>query len=99
MLEGRDIGTVVFPEADVKLFVTASDEVRAARRHAELMAKGLTTSLEEVLAEQRKRDHDDSTRELAPLKAAADATTLDTSQMALDEVIDRVVAMVEKRKG
>ena len=98
VLEGRDIGTVVFPQADVKLFVTASDEVRAARRHAELTAKGVEVSLEQVLAEQRQRDHDDSTRELAPLKPAHDAATLDTSQMPLDEVVDRVARMVEQAR-
>src|SRR2546425_684837 len=73
VLEGRDIGTVVFPDADVKFFLTASDEARAARRHAELADRGLSVPLREVLADQRRRDKDDSERAIAPLKPAADA--------------------------
>src|SRR5438045_118441 len=71
VLEGRDIGTVVFPGADVKFFLTASDEARAARRHAELLDRGLAVPLDEVLADQRRRDKDDSERAIAPLKPAA----------------------------
>ncbi len=97
VLEGRDIGTVVFPDADVKLFLTASAEVRARRRHAELVAKGSTTSYDEVLADQLKRDHDDSSRAVAPLRPAADAVVVDTSRLAADEVVDRLVAIVEQR--
>ncbi len=99
VLEGRDIGTVVFPDAEVKLFVTASDEVRAQRRHAELTAKGTATTFEQVLADQRQRDRDDSTRALAPLRAAADARVLDTSGLSLDAVIDDVVAQVRAKLG
>jgi cytidylate kinase len=95
VLEGRDIGTVVFPDAEVKFFVTASDEVRARRRFEELTAKGIATSFEKVLEEQRKRDKDDSSRAVAPLKAAADARHLDTSALGLEEVIARVVEAVE----
>src|SRR5256885_9451712 len=73
VLEGRDIGTVVFPDADVKFFLTASDEARAQRRHAELNEKGLSVPLPEVLADQRRRDKDDTERAIAPLRAAADA--------------------------
>src|SRR5256885_6401390 len=73
VLEGRDIGTVVFPDADVKFFLTASDEARAQRRHAELAEKGLSVPLPEVLADQRRRDKDDTERAIAPLRAAADA--------------------------
>lgn len=98
VLEGRDIGTVVFPEANVKLFVTASDQVRAERRHVELTAKGVDTTLEQVLADQKKRDHDDSTREIAPLKPASDATLMDTSAMPLEAVVQEVVARVEKAR-
>lgn len=99
ILEGRDIGTVVFPDADVKFFITAADEVRAARRHAELAAKGATIAYEQVLAEQRQRDHDDSTREVAPLVAAADAEHLDTSALGLSEVIQRIVRAVERARA
>ncbi|HEY3448973.1 MAG TPA: (d)CMP kinase [Myxococcales bacterium] len=99
VLEGRDIGTVVFPEATVKLFVTASDEVRAERRHQELKAKGMEVPLEQVLADQRQRDKDDSTRDVAPLKPAYDAKLLDTSTLPLDQVIDQVVSQVERAMG
>mgnify|MGYP005811060507 CR=1 FL=1 len=97
VLEGRDIGTVVFPDADVKLFLTASPEVRARRRHAELVAKGSAASYREVLLDQLKRDHDDSSRAVAPLRPAADAVVVDTSALAPDEVVDRLVAIVEQR--
>ncbi|MBI5545047.1 MAG: (d)CMP kinase [Deltaproteobacteria bacterium] len=96
ILEGRDIGTVVFPEADVKLFVTASDEVRAKRRQDELKQKGVDLPLDQVLADQKQRDHDDSTRDIAPLKPATDATLLDTSELPLDEVISKVAGEVER---
>ncbi len=99
VLEGRDIGTVVFPEANVKLFVTASDEVRARRRHEELKARGLEVPLEQVLADQRQRDKDDSTREVAPLRPAADAKLLDTSELPLDQVVDQIVRQVEQAMG
>jgi len=79
VLEGRDIGTVVFPDADVKFFLTASDEARAQRRHAELAEKGLSVPLPEVLADQRRRDKDDTERAIAPLRAAADAVVVDTT--------------------
>jgi len=97
VLEGRDIGTVVFPDADAKFFLTASDEVRARRRFEELGAKGGGPSFEEVLADQRKRDRDDSSREVAPLRPAADAVRVDTSGMALDEVVASLVRAVEER--
>ncbi len=99
VLEGRDIGTVVFPDAAVKVFITASDEIRAGRRHAELTAKGTASSLDDVLAEQRVRDRDDSTRALAPLRPAGDATVLDTSALSLEQVVERVIALVEARRA
>jgi len=99
VLEGRDIGTVVFPDAEVKLFITASDEVRARRRHAELSARGLSVPFEQVLADLRARDRQDSTRAVAPLKPAADAQVLDTSALGLDEVIERVVRRVEAARS
>jgi cytidylate kinase len=97
VLEGRDIGTVVFPDADAKFFLTASPEERARRRHAELLAKGDPSSLEEVLADQRRRDRDDSERALAPLRPAPDAVVLDTSGIPLDAVVERIVHEVEAR--
>jgi CMP/dCMP kinase len=97
VLEGRDIGTVVFPDADLKFFLTASPEERARRRHAELRAKGDAQSLEEVLADQLRRDRDDSQREVAPLRPAADALVVDTSGVPLDSVVDRLAAAVAAR--
>ena len=89
MLEGRDIGTVVFPDAQVKVFLTASLEERARRREAEL-----GQGYEEVLAEMRERDERDSTRAVAPLKAAEDAVLVDSTGLSVEEVVDRIVALV-----
>jgi cytidylate kinase len=99
VLEGRDIGTVVFPDADAKFFLTASPEERARRRHAELRARGDPSTLDEVLADQRRRDRDDSERAVAPLRPAPDAVVVDTSGVPLDEVIDRLVREVRARLG
>jgi CMP/dCMP kinase len=99
VLEGRDIGTVVFPDADVKFFLTANDEARAARRHAELQDKGLPVGLGEVLADQRRRDKDDSERAIAPLKPAPDALVVDTTGMDLGEVVDRCLRVARERLG
>jgi cytidylate kinase len=90
VVEGRDIGTVVLPWAPVKIFLTASPEVRAKRRYDELRHKGTQVSYEETLADMKERDHRDSTRAVAPLRQADDAVPLDTSQMTQDEVIDRL---------
>jgi cytidylate kinase len=97
VLEGRDIGTVVFPDADAKFFLTAQDEVRARRRYLELQAKGDSQTFEAVLADQRKRDRDDSSRDVAPLRAADDAVVVDTGGLSLDEVVERLAAEVERR--
>ncbi len=97
VLEGRDIGTVVFPDADAKFFLTAQDEVRARRRYLELQAKGDSQPFEAVLADQRKRDRDDSSRDVAPLRAAGDAVVVDTGGLSLDEVVERLAAEVERR--
>lgn len=94
VIEGRDIGTVVFPEADVKVFLTASPEVRAQRRLDELTGKGVRTTWDDVLEEQRKRDERDSTRADSPLRPAAGAHILDTSGLTLEEVVARVVSLV-----
>ena len=97
VLEGRDIGTVVFPDADAKFFLTAADDVRARRRFLELQAKGDPQPFEAVLADQRKRDTNDSSRDVAPLKAAPDAVTVDTGSLSLDDVVERLVALVTSR--
>ncbi len=97
VLEGRDIGTVVFPDAEAKFFLTASAEERARRRHAELRARGEDVALETVLAEQVQRDHDDSQRAVAPLRPAADAVQVDTTGVPLEAVVDRLAAEVSKR--
>ncbi|BDG06368.1 (d)CMP kinase [Anaeromyxobacter oryzae] len=99
VLEGRDIGTVVFPDADAKFFLVATAEERARRRHAELQAKGDPSSFDEVLADQRKRDKDDSEREIAPLKPADDAVVVDTSGAPLEAVVETLAREVEVRMG
>jgi cytidylate kinase len=96
--EGRDIGTVVFPDAAAKFFLTASDEVRARRRFDELIAGGAAVRLEDVLREQRERDARDSGRAVAPLVAAADAVHVDSSALSLDEVVARMIAVVRERE-
>jgi cytidylate kinase len=90
ILEGRDIGTVVFPDADAKFFLEANPEIRARRRYEELFQKGVERSLEDVLADQIKRDQDDASRAVAPLKPADDAIRLDSSTIPLSEVVHRL---------
>ena len=97
VLDGRDIGTVIAPDADAKLFVTASAEVRARRRCAELKANGLAVHFPDVLADIRARDARDANRETAPLVMAEDADLLDTSEMTIDAAVQRAVALVEAR--
>lgn len=97
VLDGRDIGTVICPQAQVKLFVTASDQVRADRRWKELTYKGHKVTLEEVLADLRERDRRDSTRADAPLKAAADALSLDTTTLSIEEAVAAAVKAIEAR--
>lgn len=94
VLDGRDIGTVVCPEAPVKLFVTASDEVRARRRHQELLDKGETASFDQVLADLRRRDEQDRARASAPLKPAEDAHLLDTSDLAIEAAVAAAAEIV-----
>ena len=95
VLDGRDIGTVICPEAEVKLFVTASDEVRAVRRHAELVQKAPGLTVAEVLADLQARDARDTERKVAPLKAAADAVLLDTSDMTIEQAVARAIEVVQ----
>jgi cytidylate kinase len=97
--EGRDIGTVVFPDAEVKLFLTASVEVRGRRRFDELVAKGVEAKLEDVLDEVRQRDKQDSEREVAPLRQADDAVLVDSSGIDVEQVLDRMEAVVDERRA
>lgn len=96
VLDGRDIGTVICPEAAVKLYVTASAEVRAERRFLELTGKGLTVRRDEVLADVIARDQRDASRADAPMKAADDALVLDTSTLSIDEAVAQAIAAVER---
>ncbi|HHI82579.1 MAG TPA: (d)CMP kinase, partial [Rhizobiales bacterium] len=95
VLDGRDIGTVVCPDADVKLFVTASPAERARRRHAELLARGEPSDYDTVLAELEQRDARDRTRKTAPLEAASDAHLLDTSKLDIEAAFQAALQLIE----
>jgi cytidylate kinase len=95
--EGRDMGTVVFPEARYKFFLDATPEERALRRRKQLLEKGQIVAYEEILSQIRKRDQDDSSRSLAPLKPADDAVVIDSSAMSIDEVVSFIMASVHKK--
>jgi len=96
--EGRDMGTIVFPDAKHKFFLDATPEERALRRQKQLREKGLQVEYEELLAQIRKRDRDDSSRALAPLRPAADAIVIDSSEMSIDEVVAFMLAVVNNRE-
>ncbi|MBP3754510.1 MAG: (d)CMP kinase [Lachnospiraceae bacterium] len=93
IMDGRDIGTVVMPDADVKIYLTASSEVRATRRVKELQEKGEPANFEEIKKDIEDRDHRDMTREISPLKQADDAILVDTSDMTIDEVVDKICSL------
>ncbi|MDQ0250076.1 cytidylate kinase [Sphingomonas kyeonggiensis] len=97
VLDGRDIGTVIAPDADVKLFVKATPMIRAQRRHLELRKNGVLTSLDKVLADIRSRDERDSKRTEAPMLQAPDAALLDTSFLSIDAAVQRAIAIVESK--
>ncbi len=99
VLDGRDIGTVICPEAEVKLYVTASDQARAERRHRELVERGRDISFETVLAELQERDARDQERATAPLKPAEDAVLLDTSDLTIEEAVARAVYTISMAKN
>ena len=99
VVEGRDIGTVVLPDAPVKIFLTASDETRARRRNDQNVASGLPDDYDAVLADVRRRDHLDSTRPVSPLRAAADAVIVDTSDLTEEQVIAHLLELVKQRSG
>lgn len=97
VMDGRDIGTVVLPDAGLKVFLTASLEARAQRRLAELNAKGDASTMDDVMRDMIQRDKNDSTRAAAPLKAAEDAVYVDTTDMSLEESIDHICALIARR--
>ena len=95
IMDGRDIGTVVLPNADVKIFLTAKPEIRAKRRYDELVKKGVETSFDDVLTDLNKRDYDDSHRAAAPLKQAEDAVLADTSELDFDGSVELICGIIE----
>jgi len=95
--DGRDMGTVIFPDAVLKVFLTASVEARAARRHKQLIQKGFSANIDNLLRDLRERDERDSNRAVAPLRPAADAILLDTSSLSIDQAVDQVVAWYRER--
>ena len=97
VMDGRDIGTVVFPEAELKIFMTAQPEIRAQRRLKELQAKGINATLEEVMANLAERDHKDTTRADSPLKKAADAIEIDNSFMTFEEQVEKIISLAKER--
>ena len=97
IMDGRDIGTVVLPDADVKIFLTASAEVRAQRRTDELVAKGQKANFEQILKEIKQRDYQDTHREIAPLKMARDSVKVDTSEMDIDQVVSAIREIAGKK--
>ena len=98
VLDGRDIGTVICPEAEVKLYITASAEVRARRRFLEQEARGQASTLEEVLADVKARDDRDMNRAEAPLRAAEDAVVIDTSELAIEEAVASALRVIDARR-
>lgn len=99
IMDGRDIGTVVLPDASVKIFLTASDESRAKRRYKELVEKGENVTFEEVLSDMQLRDKNDSSRECAPLVAADDAILVDTSELTFDETVKKIQKIITDKVG
>lgn len=97
IMDGRDIGTVVLPRAQVKIFLTASPEARAMRRYRELQAKGAADTFEEVLADLKQRDYNDSHRAVAPLKPAEDSVLVDTTELNLEESVEKVIAVIQEK--
>ena len=96
VFEGRDMGTVVFPKAEVKIFLTARPAVRAERRYLEFKQKNVPTTESDILQELLKRDHFDSTREISPLKEAEGAHIIDTSDLSIEQIIDQILAFIPK---
>ncbi len=99
VMDGRDIGTYVLPEAEVKIFQVASVETRAQRRYQENIEKGMDCSLEQITEELKKRDYIDSHRDFAPLKPAEDSVLLDTSELSIEEVVEKVLEIIRAKVG
>lgn len=99
VLDGRDIGTVICPEAEVKIYVTASDDIRAERRHKELVVNKPELTVEQVLTDLRARDARDASRDAAPMRAADDALLLDTTKLSIDAAVAEALALIQKRIG
>ena len=97
IMDGRDIGTVVLPKATVKIFLTASPEVRAKRRYNEYLAKGQKANYATILKEIQQRDYQDTHREIAPLKMARDSIKVDTSEMTLDQVVSEIKRIISEK--
>ena len=97
IMDGRDIGTVILPDAELKIFLTASPEVRGERRYKELIKKGIAANLSSIIEDIKKRDHQDETRKVSPLKKADDAILLDSSNMNIDEVVSTITKMARER--
>ena len=97
VMDGRDIGTVIFPDAEVKIFLFASNEIRAERRYKELVEKGIQTTYEEVLSDMLKRDENDRTRAIAPAVPADDAIMLDSSYLNIDETISEIIRIIKEK--
>ena len=99
IMDGRDIGTTILPEAELKIYLTASSEERARRRYKELLEKGQEASLDDIQKEIEERDYRDMHREISPLKMAEDAVLVDSSDMTISEVTETIIALIEERKG
>jgi CMP/dCMP kinase len=97
IVDGRDMGTIVFPDAEVKIFLTASDEVRARRRYNELKSRGMDVNFEQVLKETIQRDKQDSERTIAPLRKAPDAVEIDTNSLSVEEEKEKIVSLIRKK--
>ena len=97
--EGRDMGLVVFPEADIKFYLDATPQERGTRRYEELLARGIHTMLSHVIEDINKRDQEDKTREVAPLRMASDAIPIDSTALTPEQVLDRMLFEIERRKG
>lgn len=99
VMDGRDIGTYVLPNADLKIYLTASTQVRAKRRWTELKEKGISSDITNIELDIKERDHRDMTREFAPLKQAEDAVFLDSSEMTIDEVVEEIISLYQNNKA
>lgn len=97
IMDGRDIGTVVLPDAQVKIFLTASPEARAGRRYKELIEKSMDVRFEDILDDVNKRDYNDTHRETAPLKPAEDSVTVDTTELDFEQSVDKIISVIKER--